>query len=151
MIDLDRAISASPVYEQFYLIPKSEQPKLDKDICFVNQILENERIGIDRPFIPELNYDVDPCFKGPCNYSKLKVLPLTPTGKSPKYKYCVRFATFKGDYLKDWGNDTFGDLYYLPDGSIGKARIIMWRDKMLTVVHMKLVDNQLSISKIERK
>ena len=64
----------------------------------------------------------------------------------------VRFATFKGNYIKEWGNDTFGEIYYLQSGKIGKVRIIFWRDKLLTVIHLKLSDNgDLIINKIENK
>lgn len=150
MLNVEKVISNSAI-NGYYLIPKSEQTKLNNDIDFINHILKKGKIDIKNGYIPALNYDIDSNFKGPCNFSKLEVITTTPTGKNPKYKAFVRFATFKGDYDKDWGNDTFGEIYYLQNGAMGKARIIMWRDRALTVVHLKLVNNTLCISKIEQK
>lgn len=150
MLNIER-VTSYPMTNGYYLIPKSEQIDLNKDIDYINQVLNDNAICIRDRYIPALNYDEDPDFRGPCNHTKLEIIPLTPTGKKPKYKAFVRFATFKGDYHKDWGNDTFGDIYYLQDGTIGKAKIIMWRDKVLTVVHLKIIDNELKIYKIDRK
>ena len=154
MFDLNKMIPMNNSSEHFLFSP-SEQNTLNHDIIGINKILSNNndiyRI-VPHCSIPKLNYEIDEEFKGPCNYTRLSILPLTPTGKQPKYKYMVRFATFKGNYIKEWGNDTFGEIYYLQSGKIGKVRIIFWRDKLLTVIHLKLSDNgDLIINKIENK
>lgn len=137
-----------------YLFKGQYQSDLESHIDFLNSILlQNIALlqGIDDPFIPPLNYIPIKDQKGPTNYTFLWENEKTPTGKDPKYRYVVYFNTSKGDYLKDWGNNTFGDIHYLQNGDIGKARVVIWRDKKLHVVHMKLIKGKLNICKVEHK
>lgn len=137
-----------------YLFKGQYQNYLESHIDFLNGILlQNAPLlqGVDNPFIPPLNFAPTKDHKRPCNYTYLKENEKTPTGKDPKYRYVVYFNTFIGNYLKDWGNDTFGEIYYLQNGEIGKVRIIIWRKRKLHVVHMKLINGKLNICKVEHR
>lgn len=138
--------------EIWYLFNIHNAEILDKDVEVINKILKgNEQLAANVPnhYIPTLNYDDKLQTNGPTNYTYLSVNNKTPTGRSPKYKYVVHFNTFVGDYLKEWGNDTFGEIHYLQNNTIGKVRIIMWRNKILTVIHLNNKEGNLYISKIE--
>lgn len=133
-------------WEPRYLFEGLNKKQLNNDICLINDVLRKNNI-LDL-FIPDLNYDTNIKTGGPTNYSFLNINELTATGKLTKYKYTVHFNTFIEDYQKDWGNDTFGKIYYLQNGEIGKVRIVMWRDKKLTVIHLKKENSSIVIQKI---
>ncbi len=132
-----------------YLFEGNNCALLNSDIKLINKSLKENSFEL---IIPELNFNTNLPSGGPVNYTFLWLNEFTPTGKKPKYIYTVYFNTFVGNYIKEWGNDTFGEIYYLQSGKIGKVRIIFWRDKLLTVIHLKLSDNgDLIINKIENK
>lgn len=64
------------------------------------------------------------------DYTRLFTLPLTPTGKKPKYPLELSFCTLSQD--EHWkastegGKEIFGQIWYLSNGEIGKARVICW-------------------------
>ena len=64
------------------------------------------------------------------DYTRLTTLPLTPTGKQPKYPLMMAFCLLSHD--EQWkisqtkGKEVFGRIYYLQNGNIGKAEIICW-------------------------
>lgn len=41
-----------------------------------------------------------------------------------------------------YGHSSFGDVYYLPDGKIGKAKIYMWRNDTLFTAMFKIPKGQ---------
>ena len=65
------------------------------------------------------------------DYTRLFTLPLTPTGKKPKYPLELSFCTLSQD--EHWqastegGKEIFGQIWYLSNGEIGKARVICWK------------------------
>lgn len=68
------------------------------------------------------------------DYTTLSMLPLTKTGKVPKYPLKMTVRTLSHDEawnmkLPDGpgGDEIFGDIYYLQSGEIGKATIFCWR------------------------
>lgn len=135
-----------------YLFVGDYLTALNTHIDYINTLLIHyHKTSIPNFFIPALNFYVDKNFKGPTNFTFLWLNDKTPTGKKPKYVYTVHFNTFKGDYMKEWGNDTFGEIYYLQDGNIGKVHITMWRNKKLHIIHLKKINGILSINKIEEK
>lgn len=68
--------------------------------------------------------------QGADDYTRLAIMPLTPTGKRPKNPLMMAFCLLSQD--EQWkisqakGKEVFGRIYYLPDGNIGKAEIICW-------------------------
>lgn len=65
------------------------------------------------------------------DYTRLFTLPLTPTGKKPRYPLELSFCTLSQD--EHWqastegGKEIFGQIWYLSNGEIGKARVICWK------------------------
>lgn len=137
-----------------YLFEGHYRELLNADISLINNLLHisKEKLsGIKSPFIPPLNYNRDEDFIGPTNYTFLWLNDKTPTGKVPKYIYTVYFNTFIGDYIKEWTTDTFGQIYYLQNGEIGKVKITMWRNRKLSVIYIKRSNDELIINKVEKK
>lgn len=72
----------------------------------------------------------EPSQLGMDDYTRLYTLPLTPTGKNPKYPLTMKFALLSQD--EHWrssttgGTEIFGQLWYLQNGEIGKAKVICW-------------------------
>ena len=75
--------------------------------------------------------------------TEYKKQPLTKTGKSPKYPTCFSYAT------PDVGREQFGEAWLLADGSIGKARMITWINRIGYQIHLALIENTLRINNIE--
>ena len=69
--------------------------------------------------------------------------PLTESGRKPKYPVCFHYET------PDNENWQFGDAWLLPDGSIGKARLITWIEHNGFQIHLAIINDSLNIKKIE--
>lgn len=135
-----------------YLFYGKDIIRLDNDIDLINTVLFqniNRFKNTSDPFIPPLNYVPNDSFIGPINYTFLWLNDPTPSGKKPKYIYTVYFNTFKGNFITDWGNNTFGEIYYLQNGEVGKAKIVIWRNKILSVAHIRRNDSGLYLSNIK--
>lgn len=68
------------------------------------------------------------------DYTTLTILPLTKTGKLPKYPLRMDVRTLSNDEAWNMkaqdgpgGDEIWGEIYYLQSGDIGKARIVCWR------------------------
>ena len=80
----------------------------------------------------------------PDGFAALKICPLTPTGRKPKYPIEVHFSAYKGMS----GNGSHGTLCYLPSGEIGKADIHYWQDRVRHTVSLRMKDDTLTPSYI---
>lgn len=70
------------------------------------------------------------------------------SGKLPKYPLCLHYRT--NNFNKpDPADNYFGDIYYLKSGEIGKAELICWVGKSMTIVHLTLIDGMLEVKRIE--
>lgn len=102
------------------------------DILQLNRYLAQGRE--ENPHIPlfQIGGDVryEPSQLGMDDYTRLYMLPLTPTGKKPKYPLTMKFALLSQD--EHWhrsttgGTEIFGQLWYLQNGEVGKAKVICW-------------------------
>lgn len=70
--------------------------------------------------------------------------PYTKTGKISKYPCSLFFSV---DDIP--GNQTSGRIYYAQDGSMGKARIALWRDHVLYSLSYKTVGVSFVLDKVE--
>lgn len=90
------------------------------------------------------------------NYTHFIKEGLTKTGKEPKYPYRLFFRTVEYVWIESDGivsskrYDTIhGNLYYLENQTIGKAWFVMWKQHNAYKMELKLIDNILSLGKIE--
>lgn len=90
------------------------------------------------------------------NYTHFIKEGLTKTGKEPKYPYRLFFRTVEYVWIESDGifstkrYDTIhGDLHYLENQTIGKAWFVMRKQKNAYKIELKLIDNILSLGKIE--
>ena len=81
--------------------------------------------------------------------SKLVKTPNTKTGKVPKYIVVFHFATRDSSEFEPSDN-YFGDIYYMQDGTIGKAWLMCWVGKIGYNINIGLVGASLVIKKIEK-
>lgn len=104
-----------------------------EDILQLNVFLSQGRVeDSDVPMfeISEATIRFEPSSLGMDDYTRLKILPLTPTGKKPKYPLEMDFCLMSQD--EHWklsqasGKEIFGQIWYLNSGEVGKARIICW-------------------------
>ena len=73
----------------------------------------------------------------------------TKTGKVPKYILILHFNTRDSEEYEPL-NDYFGDIYYMQDGSIGKANLVCWEGKTMHRVELGLKGTTLIIKKIQK-
>lgn len=72
----------------------------------------------------------------------------TPTGKPAKYPLTLHYAYASHNDL-DAKEDYFGEVNYMQNGSIGKARMIFWKNKTGYLIHLAEINKTLSVKKIE--
>ena len=77
--------------------------------------------------------------------SNIGILPLTKTGKVPKFPVEISFV-LGGDTRGS--NDFFGTLGMFPNGKIGKAFLVRWKNQKCYTVNASIKDNVLSIQRI---
>lgn len=75
-------------------------------------------------------------------------LPLTPGGKLAKFPQKLNF--FTTDHSFDVKNDLFGEVYYLSDGSIGKAEITIWTGDICTIINAAIINGTFSLNRAYR-
>lgn len=100
----------------------------------------------------------EPSLSGMDDYTRLIILPLTPTGKKPKYplemKVCLLSQDEHWKILQNTGKEIFGDIWYLNDGKIGKARIICWnyagRNSRCYIFQIRRGENGLFLQKVDK-
>ena len=126
--------------------------RIKRDVTYLNAILIGNRSKYHIPRlymdVNEINFAPHPGTSGPVNYSFLWLNDLTPTGKLPKYVQTAYLVTKCDNYLLEWGEETRAQIHYLKDGVIGKARIVMWRNKKLYVAHFALNSNKELVLRI---
>lgn len=92
------------------------------------------------------------------DYTRLVILPLTPTGKNPKYPLRMSFCLLSSDKQfetsRNGGKEIFGHVYYQQNGEIGKSDVICWNHKgknsSYFVFHIRREKEGLYLSKVEK-
>lgn len=129
-------------YGPLMLIDEKNALVVNHDIGAVNdllaQIKKKRRYKIELIPMPEY---------GP-HGSYMTVAPLTKTGKVAKYPFSINFGD-SSDMLSD--KSLFGNLFYLEDGTLGKAKYICWYETCKGYeVDFDLVGTTLSVLRIKR-
>lgn len=108
--------------------------------------------------IEENGIRFSPSELGRDDYTRLVILPLTPTGKKPKYPLKMSFCLLSSDrqfeIAMNGGKEIFGHIFYQQDGEIGKAEVICWRHRgkksSYFVFHIRRGKEGLYLSKTEK-
>lgn len=92
------------------------------------------------------------------DYTRLTILPLTPTGKQPKYPLMMAFCLLSHD--EQWkisqtkGKEIFGRIHYLQNGDIGKAEVVCWihngKKSSYFIFQIRRGKGGLFLSKVEK-
>jgi hypothetical protein len=80
------------------------------------------------------------------NVPRLVINPLTPTGRTPKYPTRFVFATER-DSVEE--SSTNAEVDFLPDGSLGKARLVYWCGRVGYRAWFKLFGDRFDLSLLE--
>ena len=118
---------------------KSAKTDIDTELFQeINKHIRQIQIILNIPY----DLTVNPFYTDP-KKTRMSREPLTKTGREPKYPNKLHYETPMG------GEWRLGDIWLLPDGSIGKARAISWFDHNGYQVHLALVDGALTVKKVE--
>lgn len=117
-----------------------------KKYCNTFNIVEDLSIDVE-----SLKFDVTYSEKtGSKQYfTFFECTPYTPTGKLSKFPLILHYAT-KNHMKATFQQDYFGEIYYLQDGNIGKARLIYWIEHSMYLFSMGLKGKTLVVQKIEK-
>ena len=127
-------------------IPSADMSVLQAEISYINHILQ---------LACQLS-EISSSFS--INHDKLKYglkmyethyewMPHTKSGKPAKYPLMLRYA-YDDIYNPTPPNECFGEVYYLTDGTIGKARLIFWSNKTGHVFYFGQTNGNLVVKKV---
>lgn len=122
----------------YYCINNENSIIATKDIIRLNQFLYDASVLCPefpkaQILISDINFKYNPS-ASPRDYVILKIAPLTPTGKPPKYPMCLCFGNTR--------------LYYGRDKKVQKAKIIVWVDSICYELNLAMHTEELSIRSI---
>lgn len=125
------------------------QEKLITDVLSLNQYLEESKSILSQ--IPkELTIKKEDISFKKDNLSFLECNPYTPTGKISKYPLVAHFKNVRqNNYAEEFLRAFWGEIYYMQDGSIGKASIICWYKNTGYFYNLKCVGKTLVLDKIK--
>lgn len=132
-----------------------------EDILKLNSFLAQgykEEMDVPEFYIDENSVRFEPSGREYDDYTRLFMMPPTPTGKKPKYPLKMTFCLMSHDeqwkVISGKGKEIFGHVYYLQDGNIGKAEVICWKHQgkksSCFVFHIRRRTDGLFLSKIEK-
>lgn len=130
--------------EKVYLLEGEKLREQNDNVSQINDVLKTCYQYI--PHVEIKNIIGIPKINTPSrNFSMYLTNILTPSGRPAKYPSKLMFMT---NEKHNNINDIFGDIYYLKNGQIGKAEVIIWHDKKLYDVYIILSNDELIVSKI---
>lgn len=133
------------VVEKTEKVQSNPADTIANDFKKLNLIIKERTTSLGLPCLEILPKDFIYDGQNPSYFEKL---PLTKTGKLPKFKEVFHYRTKNYDAFNPEKN-YFGDIYYLQDGSIGKTRMIFWINHTMYCIFMKIIDRTLCVNKIE--
>lgn len=117
------------------------------DITYMNEFLkETQRLGNIKQKLEICTEEV--LWEG-MEPSTLSKIPHTKTGKVPKYPVEFFFTTRDSTDFEP-PDHYFGHIYYMQDGSIGKAWLMCWIKKTGYRVDIGLAGTSLIVKKVEK-
>lgn len=129
-------------------VPETDKALLATEFEYINSIV---KYACNLAHIrSELSVDTTKFFYGleplQTHYTQT---PFTPSGKKSKYPLTLHYA-YKNSGDIDATRDRFGEIYYLQNGAIGKARLIFWNgQKKGYFIYLGQTQNTLVVKKVE--
>lgn len=129
-------------------MPVSETNRFQalSDITIINNIMEE--FLRKNPIIPKLEICTEDIVFTGSNPTYLEFPGNTKTGKVPKYIAILHYRTDKYDEFEPSEN-YFGDIFYLKDGNIGKAKLIYWIHKSMYDITLGLSGLTLTVKRVD--
>lgn len=126
----------------------NNQYQANSDINLINSYLEEARqLAHIKCKLFICTNDIDYSFIGE-GQTELICTPYTKTGKKAKYPLSLNFYTNNFFEFNNSTNSYKGEIYYMQDGSIGKARIVC-RVREIYIIHLGLIGSSLKVKRIE--
>lgn len=134
------------------LVPADQKKIAIQNILYLNTFLTQAKKRC--PAFPQLQIaEKDINFSRRHKYTNdfcnIEILPNTAKGNPPKYRQCLHFYTSDIDLIANNATCIFGDLFYLPDGDIGKSNIVCWWDGSCFTVGCSLKYGEVQVSAID--
>ena len=126
-----------------------------EDVSALEALLTPKRLGL--AFLPRLRTDfglvqgVDALVERgdlPVDSVRLTLQPMTPTGRRSKYPARLDFSAYRRTTRGD--NGSHGTVWYLQDGSVGKATVDYWRNHVHHHAEFKLMDGEVAVRLLTR-
>lgn len=141
--------------QRFFYADDDALRSFELDLNDLESMLSGAALGI--PSLPPLHTDctllvpVNSLRELPGNCAKLEILPLTKTGRTPKFPIAIHFSAYEliDDVRLLGENGSHGSLYYLQNKSLGKAEAHYWNHGVYYGIHWKLIGGELRIGSIE--
>lgn len=128
-----------------YLLEGSNQTIAAKDLEHLIDLLQKtitvQSLNIILQFPTSINYSHQNYPQSPIDFAFILHSPLTKTGKKSKFPFEL--------YLGSSSDGTNGEIYYLQNGNIGKARLWVWFNHRCHTVHYAIKNAELIVTKIE--
>ncbi|MBS6956661.1 MAG: hypothetical protein KH230_26015 [Enterocloster asparagiformis] len=138
------------------LINKNNQKQVLRDLTtFNNKIpLAIKLADIKTPFLIPLNeieFESVQKKSGKDSYTQyytfFECTPYSKTGKNTKYPLTLHYATKNLDSI-DSETNFLGDIHYMQDGTIGKAKLINWIKRKCYVLEYGMVGGTLALKSV---
>ena len=140
------------------LIDPINQPIVISDIEYMNTFIQKalSLVGLKYPYkipIENISFSTDEIKIQNESYiqyySFFECTPYTPTGKKSKFPLILHFAT-DNIHTLDTDNKYLGEVHYMQNGSIGKARLICLSHYGTYTINLSIIKNDLDIRSIEK-
>lgn len=116
-----------------------------KQIIEIIEELNKYIIQVQMQYKMPNDFVVNPYYADPAK-TKIENQPLTSTGKIPKYTKKLNYSIPEIPEIRKM---QFGEAWLLPNGSVGKARMITWINRNALQINLAIINDVLSIRTVE--
>ena len=129
-------------------VPNQDIPLLESEISYINDMIQYACKLSNIAITPKINI-LKFAYGLSLSETHYEWTPYTPTGKSSKYPLMLRYS-YKAGPNDIPPNECFGEIHYLQNGAIGKARLIFWQQGVGYFFHFGQTQNTLDVKKVEK-
>ncbi|MFI3206945.1 MAG: hypothetical protein R3Y33_06830 [Clostridia bacterium] len=126
------------------------QNDIDYLLSMLKETLKENDIKLGFVINKEINFDISNYDKGHIDFAFLKYEPLTATGKLSKYPLELHIYSPHDPFNISFDKMINANVFYLKDGTIGKARMWVWNKHIIHVFHYAIKEKKLIVTKIEK-
>lgn len=137
------------LFDRCFPIPNEDKEIISHEIDQINKLVSYalKLAHINR------NFQIDSSkFVYSESHTYYESQPFTPSGRLKKIPLILHYDCKTDDQVLkfDTDRDFFGEIGYLQNGHIAKARLIFWIKKEGYMIHLGIADNVLTVKKVEK-